>query len=321
MNSFIIFPKATNQKFVAFLFASPLPREFIMSVPLAALCVIVIWSTTALAVKWSLDNVSFLSAVSLRMVVASLLCISIVLVMRCELPLHRRALALYAMTGLGLFCGLGGTYWAAQSLSSGLIAVGWGLWPLFTGIIAFYVLKERLGWHQGLGIAAAISGLWLTFADGHSLAPGSILALLVLLAVILIQSLSMVMLKRWGNGIPWFAATTGSIVVASVLFALSWLLFDRSIPQAISQRTLAAILYLASVGNLLGLGAYTYLAQHVPAGKATLVTLLTPVFALALGHYLNAEPVSARMLLGIALVVGGLLAYQRPWLWLKTNQA
>lgn len=287
-----------------------------MSIPLAAFCVIVIWSTTALAVKWSLDQVSFLTAVSLRMALASVLCVAVLAVMRWELPLHRRALLLYAGTGIGLFCGLGGTYWAAQSLSSGLIAVGWGLWPLFTGLIALYVLKERLGVFELGGLAAAIAGLWLTFADGKALGPQAVLALLVLLAVIMVQSLSMVLLKRWGTGIPSFAATTGSIVVASALFCLSWLLFDRSVPAGMSSRTLAAILYLASVGNLLGLGAYTYLAQRVPAGKATLVTLLTPLFALGLGHYLNAEPLSVRMLLGIALVLAGLLVYQRPWQWL-----
>ena len=287
-----------------------------MSIPLAAFCVIVIWSTTALAVKWSLDQVSFLTAVSLRMAVASVLCLVVLAVMRWNFPLHRRALLLYAATGSGLFCGLGGTYWAAQSLSSGLIAVGWGLWPLFTGLIALFVLKERLGWFEMGGLVAAILGLWLTFADGQVLGAHAVVALLVLLGVILVQSLSMVLLKRWGSGIPSFAATTGSIVVASTLFGISWLLFDRSVPVDMSQRTLAAILYLASVGNLLGLGAYTYLAQRVPAGKATLVTLLTPLFALGLGHYLNAEPLSARMLAGIALVLAGLTAYQRPWQWL-----
>lgn len=292
-----------------------------MSVPLAALCVIAIWSTTALAVKWSVQEVSPLAAVSLRILLASALCLLVMRVMRWPLPLDRRALRLYGVTGGGLFIGLGGTYWAAQSLSSGVVAIAWGLWPLFTGLIALHLLQERMGWLDIGGIVLALGGLWLAIASGQEQGALSLPAFFTLLLAILVQSLSMVALKRWSSGIPAFAATTGSLLVASVLFTSCWLIFDRQWPTEVSQRTLSAIIYLAVAGNLVGLAAYTWLALRVPAGKATLVSLLTPILALLLGHWLNDEPLTLRMAAGSLLVMCALLISQRPWQWLKPVRA
>lgn len=288
-----------------------------MSVPLAVLTVILVWSTTSLAVKWSVDQVSFLTAASLRMTLATILCALLIVVMRWSFPVTRNALRVYVTVGVGLFCGLGGTYWAAQTLSSGLLAMSWGLAPLFTGLIASAVLKERFGWGEIAGVLIALSGLWLVFATGHGMELNAIGTLIVLLIAILVQSFSLVALKQWGSNTPAFATTSGGIGVAALLFCSSWLLFDRQVPVVIHEKSLGAILYLAVIGNLLGLGAYNYLVKKVPAGKASLIMLLSPVLALGLGHWLNAEPVSARMIVGVAFVFGGLLAYQRPWQWLS----
>lgn len=288
-----------------------------MSVPFAVLTVILVWSTTSLAVKWSVDQISFLTAASLRMMLASILCALLMVVMRWSFPLTRNALRVYVAVGIGLFCGLGGTYWAAQTLSSGLLAMSWGLAPLFTGLIASAVLKERFGWGEFLGVIVALLGLWFVFSTGHSMKVNAVGTLLILLVAILVQSIGLVALKQWGRDTPAFATTSGGIGVATLLFCTSWLLFDRQIPSVIHEKSLGAILYLAVIGNLLGLGAYNYLAKKVPAGKASLILLLTPVLALGLGHWLNAEPVSMQMLLGVALVFGGLITYQKPWKWLS----
>ncbi len=47
-----------------------------MSVPLAYLGVIIIWSTTPLAIKWSNETGSFLFGVTGRMALGALLCLT-----------------------------------------------------------------------------------------------------------------------------------------------------------------------------------------------------------------------------------------------------
>lgn len=291
-----------------------------MSVPIAFFTVLMVWSTTALAIKWSVDQISFLASASLRMSIATVLCALVIAVMRWPFPVTRAAWRVYGIVGAGLFFGLGATYWAAQSLNSGLLAMAWGLAPLFTALIASLVLKERFGWVEAAGIALALYGLWLVFATGQSLQWHLVGTLALLLLGILIQSVSLVALKYWGQNTPAFATTTGGVAVAALLFSLSWLIFDRHIPTVLHQKAVAAIVYLAVIGNLVGLGAYNYLVKQVTAGKASLIMLLSPVLALILGHWLNAELISSRMVCGVLLVLSGLLAYQRPWLWFKANK-
>ena len=47
----------------------------------------------------------------------------------------------------------------------------------------------------------------------------------------------------------------------------------------------------------------------MPASSVALVTLVTPVFALILGTVLNGEQVSSSIILGSAMIMGGLGVY------------
>ena len=53
-----------------------------MSVPAAYLAVILIWSTTPLAVKWSSEGPGFLFGALGRMALAAVLCVTLVTVLR-----------------------------------------------------------------------------------------------------------------------------------------------------------------------------------------------------------------------------------------------
>lgn len=114
-----------------------------MSVPIAYLAVVAIWSTTPLAIKWSALGTGFAFAVLARMVLGVVLAALIVTVWRVGFPLHRKARHTYLAGGLGLFGAMSLTYWGAQYITSGLVSVLFGLAPLMTSLMAAVVLKER----------------------------------------------------------------------------------------------------------------------------------------------------------------------------------
>jgi len=122
-----------------------------MSVPAAYLAVVLIWSTTPLAVKWSGEGPGFLLGVLGRMGLATILCLALVAAMRLEFPWHRDARRAYYAGALGAYAAMLLIYWAAQYVPSGLISVLFGLSPLVTALLARPLLKaiiERL--HAGL---------------------------------------------------------------------------------------------------------------------------------------------------------------------------
>lgn len=279
--------------------------------------VILIWSTTPLAIKWSAQGAGFSFAVVARMVIGLALVALILAVWRIGLPLHRRARQSYLVGGLSLFGAMTLTYWGAQYIHSGLVSVLFGLSPLMTGLMALVWLKEdALGARKVAGMLLGLAGLAVIFGDsGEMGGVHAVAGVATLLLAVLIYSAGMVGLKRIGDDSPPLATTAGTLAVSLPLFSLVWWLADGQLPSAIPLRAVAAITYLGVFGSVLGFALYYFVIKHMDAGKVSLITLITPVIALLLGALLNGEDVSLRVWLGAACIGVGLSIHQ--WSSLK----
>jgi len=283
-----------------------------MSVPAAYLGIILIWSTTPLAIQWSTQGMGFAFAVFARMLIGVLVAAAVLAVWRIKLPLHARARRAYLVSGLGLFGAMALTYWGARYVHSGLISVLFGLSPLMAGILAALFLGEKsLTRLRVVGMLLGAFGLAVIFAHGDSLGGDHAVAgLLALLLAVLIYSGSMVWLKRIADDSPPLATTVGSLSVSLPLFALVWLCSDGHLPAVVPPRSGAAIVYLGIFGSVVGFALYYYVIKHMETTKVALITLITPVIALLLGHALNGETISLRLWLGTALILLGLTVHQ-----------
>jgi drug/metabolite transporter (DMT)-like permease len=68
--------------------------------------------------------------------------------------------------------------------------------------------------------------------------------------------------------------------------------------------------YLGAFGSVLGFALYYYVLKHMETSKVSLITLVTPVLALLLGHLLNGEAVSGQVWMGTACISLGLSLHQ-----------
>lgn len=290
-----------------------------MSIPAAYVTVILIWSTTPLAIQWSAQGAGFAFAVLARMVIGLGLCLLILGLWRRNLPLHARALRSYLVGGLGLFGAMILTYWGARYIPSGLVSVLFGLSPLITGLLAWYWLDEdALTPAKVVGMALGFVGLAVIFVGGHEIGgPRALAGLAALLGAVLVYSATLVGLKRIGDDSPPLATTAGTLAVSLPLFGLVWWWVDGTLPQAMPARAGVAIVYLGVFGSVLGFALYYYVIKHMEAGRVALITLVTPVLALILGHWANGESVTARAWLGTACIGLGLSLHQ--WGMLKAG--
>lgn len=283
-----------------------------MSVPAAYLGIILIWATTPLAIQWSTQGTGFAFAVLARMLIGVVVAGLLVAVWRIGLPLHGRARRAYVVGGLGLFGAMALTYWGARYVHSGLISVLFGLSPLMAGVLAALWLGERaLTPLKIAGMVLGAIGLAVIFIDGDSLggehALGGLLALLV---AVFIYSASLVWLKRIADDSPPLATTVGTLAVSLPLFALVWAFTDGQLPAMVPPRSGAAIVYLGIFGSVIGFALYYYVIKHLAASKVALITLITPVLALLLGHLFNGESIGLRLLLGSGLILFGLTVHE-----------
>ena len=104
--------------------------------------------------------------------------------------------------------------------------------------------------------------------------------------------------------------TTGSLLVSTPLFLATWALGDGAWPSEIAPRAAWSILYLGVLGSALGFILYYHVLARMAASRVALITLITPVLALVLGHFANGEPIGAREVAGTAIILAGLALYQ-----------
>jgi len=282
-----------------------------MSVPTAYIGVVLIWSTTPLAIKWSGEGPGFLFGVAARMWIGALVCVLLLTLLSRALPRDRQALKSYLAGGIGVFGAMTSVYWGAQYIPSGLISVLFGLTPIVTGLMAALWLNERaLTLPKLLGILLALGGLIVVFSRGLHLGEQAGYGIAAVVLAVCLHSLSMVLVKKIDAHLSGLESTSGALLVAAPCYLLVWLLLDGQWPAEIGARAAGSILYLAVFGSVLGFIMFFYVLKQIDASRVALVTLLTPVLALLFGRIFNQEQIGLELYLGATLILLGMGLYQ-----------
>jgi len=282
-----------------------------MSVPLAYVGVILIWSTTPLAIQWSGQEVGFLFGITSRMLLGVVAGLTVALVMGIRLPWHAAARRTYLAAGLGMFFAMLSVYWASQYIPSGWISVMFGMAPIMTGIMASIWLNEQaLIPTRIAGMLLGVAGLAIMLLGAQSLGMSAPLGIAGMVFSVTAYSASAVAIKRIAADIPALATTIGGLAVTVPLLLAVYYLTGEPLPHAIPARAALSIVYLGVIGSVLGFALYYYVLRHVETTRVALITLITPVIALLLGHGLNGEPLQAEAWAGTAAILSGLLLFE-----------
>lgn len=282
-----------------------------MSVPAAYLGMVLIWTTTPLAIKWSSEGIGPWLGVSTRMQIGVFVCLVLVALMSRRMRWYKAARHTYLAAGLGIWGAMSAVYWGVQFIPSGMVSVVFGLAPVVTGLLAALLLNERrFTLFRGFGMLLGITGLLLVFDQSLRLGGQQFPGLLAVLASVIIHSLSAVWIKRIDAGLHPLETTTGALLVAVPLFWLSYGLNTVNVDVQISERAAWSILYLGAVATAFGFVMYYYVLREVSATAVALATLVTPVLALLLGAWLNQERISVTDMLGGGIILAGLASYQ-----------
>ncbi|WP_373976646.1 EamA family transporter [Chitinibacter sp. SCUT-21] len=275
------------------------------------LVLIAIWSTTALSIKWGVTGVPFTFALMLRFVMAAALG---ALILRWKVgklprdPAHLRAyLIAGTATSLSMLC----SFWAAQYIASGLIAVLYGLTPLVTGILAARWLASPLLRSEWCAIVVGLIGLAMIFGNNLSFSPSGIPGMGAILLGMALQAAAAVLLKRHTQQQSPLAVNSGALIVCAILCSSFWLLSGAPWPAHIPYQALAALIYLALIGSVVAFSLYYWLIQQCKPLNVALISLITPISSLLLGHWLNQEILYRHELIGTGLILLGLIIHTR----------
>lgn len=288
-----------------------------MKVASVYLSVVLIWSTTPLFIRLSVDSLDYIQASAIRMWLSLILCFIMLRVLSIPFRFNREAVYRYFVGALAVSGAMLCVYWSAQSLPSGLIAVVWGLSPLVVSLYCLVLIPQtRLSVLQVLSMLLAVFGLYTIFAQGVTIGSHLVMALLVLLLGVNFHSVSSVLLQRLNVFKPEqsmhpLEQTTGALLLSAPIYGLMWVCLSGPLPHEVSATSIWAIVYLATLGSVAGFIGYYFLLNHLTASSVALITIITPVLALLLGAYVANEALHSRTWIGASFILLALVLYHQ----------
>jgi len=292
------------------------PRERQLAwIAWCAVCLI--WGTTYLGIRVTLESMPPMLMAGLRWTIAGG-ALALYMIARGERLPSGAALRNAALLGfLMLVLGNGGVVWAELYVPSGLAAVVVAAAPFWmAGVEALRKDGERLTWRRAAGFLVGFSGIvllvWPELTHGGAGGRRFILGMLALQLACFGWAVGSSYSKRHGRRENVFSATAAQMFAGGLMMLAIGTAGGEWRALAFTPRTTAAFLYLTTVGALGGFVAYTYALRHLPVSLVSLYAYLNPVIAVALGVAILGEPFTSRMALAAALVLGGVAIVRAP---------
>jgi drug/metabolite transporter (DMT)-like permease len=278
---------------------------------LAYISVILIWATTPLAIKWSGEGPGFLFGATGRMTVG-VVCVFFVLgLLRQRLVWNRKTLQAYLAVAVQIYGSMLAVYWAAQFIPSGWISVLFGLSPLMTALIAAVWLGERsLTPGNLLAYVMGVGGLFVMFGSALQLGHDAALGVAGMLVSVFLQSTSAVLIKRVNTNVSALSQVAGGLLLAVPAYLITWWVVDGRWPAELPVTSFASIIYLGVIATTIGFVLYYYLLIHLAPARVALIALVSPVMALMIGHLINHELLTMKVMTGTLLILAALLMHE-----------
>lgn len=268
-----------------------------------------IWATTPLAIVWSVSDLHPMWALVLRFFIALPLAIVVLLILKVRFPVDKVSILSYIAGSLSLIGSQIFTYAATAYLSSGLIALMFGLAPIMAGLIGRFGFQQKLALLQWLGMAVSIIGLGLIcLSDNQNHVQP--LGIGLMIVSVFAYSLSIFLVKKINANIQAMVQATGSILVSTLIAILVvpwiWQYVPTQMPSA---KSLLALFYTVIMASLIAMFCYFKLVQNLKPTTLSLTTVMTPLLAILIGAFLNDEQLSVQVFVGASVVLFGLLLY------------
>lgn len=196
--------------------------------------------------------------------------------------------------------------YSTLTLTAGMAAILNATAPMWTALIAWWWLGDRLPRARIAGLLIGMAGVVVLVSDRIGVRGDGQAALLAIgagLGATLCYGMAANLTRRFLVGVPALAITTGSLVAATIALAPFALMAWPATPPAASDW--AAAMALGVLCTALAYLLYFRLIARVGATGAISVTFLIPLFAVVWGAVFLGEGLSASMIVGGLVVLAG----------------
>ncbi len=287
---------------------------------LAFIALSLAWGSSFFWIKIAVAEVGPFLLVALRILFGIAGLAVVVLLRRPAWPKDRRAY--WAL----LFLGLTNTAlpfvlisWAEQYIDSAVAAILNSSVPLFTMLIAHFILSDdKMTRQRVLGLLVGFVGVVvLSTRDLSGDVRLNLLAQGAMLLAVLFYAGSSVLIRRNTQGISPIVQALVPLLSADALIWAGALAAESPIRLPVLGLTWFALIWLGLVGSCLAYLLYYYLVHSIGPTRATMVTYMFPVVGIGLGVFVlpllgyPAEMLDINLIAGAVLIIGSLLIVNR----------
>lgn len=276
---------------------------------LAFAAIYLVWGSTYLAIRYAVETIPPLVTAGIRHATAGTILFAWAWA-RGFRPTRANWISSCALGALFFLVGHGSLHWAEQYVGSGLAALLIATEPMFILVLAWSMGQQKISRLSALGLGLGVLGVALLTGVELTVKGSSLLGLMAVLLGSLSWSVGVVIspkLKLPTDSLGRTAMPT--LCGAAMLLAAAGVSgeFHATHWAGISMKSLLGLAYLISFGSIIAFTAYTWLLQRCPPALVATHTYANPVVAVFLGWLLASEPLTLRVVLASAAILGAIL--------------
>ena len=288
-------------------------RAETIKLALAFAAIYVIWGSTYLAIRYAVETIPPLVTAGVRHSVAGGILLAWAWA-RGFRPKREHWAAGLVVGALFFLIGHGSLHWAEQYVGSGLAALLIATEPMFILLLAWAMNQQRISRISALGLGLGVVGVALLTRAELTTKGSSLLGLLAVLIGSLAWSAGVVIspkLKLPTDALGRTALPT--ICGAAMLLIAAGLTgeFRATHWASISLKSELGLAYLIVFGSVVAFTAYMWLLQRCPPALVATHTYANPVVAVLLGWLLASEPLTVRVVVASAAILGAIVLIRR----------
>jgi len=267
------------------------------------------WGTSYLFIKIGVETLPTFTLVAVRLGIGLVFLAAVVAVARERLPRDPKIYGhLLVMSVVNVALPFALITSAEQSVDSAVAAILNGGVPLFTIVIAaLFLHDEPITVNRIFGLLIGYAGVILLVGRGFGSGggEGAISGELALLGSTASYGLGAVYARRNVRGLRPMIPALFQVLFAFVITGVIALLIERPFDVVWTGRSIFAVLWLGLLGSGLAYLCFFRLLQSWGATRTTMVAYLLPIVGIVAGALVLNEVVDAGVLIGTALVIGG----------------
>tara|TARA_Y100000590_G_scaffold467603_1_gene647066 strand:- start:1791 stop:2672 length:882 start_codon:yes stop_codon:yes gene_type:complete len=271
----------------------------------------IIWGSSFLFIKFTVYSLQPLTAVLLRMAVASLCLLLYLKINKIVLPLKKKDIINYFFIAI-----LGNVFpfflvsWAEVTINTNLTGIIMGLMPITTVFLAyFFVKEEKINIYTFLGIILGFIGLFFLL-DFLVKKNNDFQSQIAVIIATISFAIATIYIRKIPNFNPLYVLS-GSTYFAFLILIFLVVIFDDPLNSSPTNQSIFFGIILGILNTAIGGLIFFKLIKLSGAAFTSTVNFITPFVAIIWGFIFLNESLNSNQIIGFVFILSGIYLVKR----------